>query len=86
MQKDSLTLFSVFEDFIELALLRKKLPEISDGIKRNIEATVLVCEQIMNSWSLKAFLRYVLHTGNFINHVSKTSTKFSDCCFFLFFF
>ena len=43
------------------------LADARDEIKQNLGTMEKVCDEIKESSSLKAFLRYVLHTGNFIN-------------------
>ena len=40
-----------------------------DALKPNVDVIIRACELLMESETLKAFLRYVLHTGNFINAV-----------------
>ena len=52
-----------------------------DTLKPNVDIIIRACELLMESESLKAFLRYVLHTGNFINAV-----RFRFIIFFLSFF
>ena len=44
-----------------------------DELRPNIDAMIGACEGILESKTLRHFLRYVLHTGNFINAVSSLS-------------
>ena len=41
-----------------------------ETLKPNIDSLIDACWSILNSTSLKEFLRFALHTGNFINAVS----------------
>ena len=41
-----------------------------EELRPNIQILVQACTGVLESESLKEFLRYVLHTGNFINCVS----------------
>ncbi|KAL8599746.1 hypothetical protein ACOMHN_042511 [Nucella lapillus] len=38
-----------------------------DSLKPNVGVIIKACEEVMDSETLKEFLRYVLHTGNFLN-------------------
>ncbi len=55
---------------IEGMLLKLCLPTIVDTLRTNIKAVQTGCVALLENKSLKEFLRYVLHTGNFINAVS----------------
>ncbi|XP_070197131.1 inverted formin-2-like isoform X2 [Littorina saxatilis] len=52
---------------IEGMLLKEDFRVAMDALKPNVDVIVRSCEKVMESETLKAFLRYVLHTGNFIN-------------------
>lgn len=41
-----------------------------DTLKPNVDVIIRAAEGLMDSETLKAFLRFVLHAGNFINAVS----------------
>lgn len=47
-----------------------------DKMKPLIETFIKTCDALMENDSLKVFLRFVLHTGNFINAVSLSFLAF----------
>ena len=55
---------------IDAMVLRLDFGVFVDKMKPLIAMFMKTCESLMNNDSLKVFLRYVLHTGNFINAVS----------------
>ncbi|CAH1778221.1 unnamed protein product [Owenia fusiformis] len=52
---------------IEGMLLQEELSSTLDSIRPSIEVITRTCKALMESKSLKEFLRLALHTGNFIN-------------------
>ncbi|KAL8590863.1 hypothetical protein ACOMHN_038874 [Nucella lapillus] len=52
---------------IEGMLLKEDFRVAMDAMKPNVNVIIRACEDLIASDTLKAFLRYVLHTGNFIN-------------------
>nr|KAG5685518.1 hypothetical protein BaRGS_024255 [Batillaria attramentaria] len=52
---------------VEGMLLKEDFRVAMDALKPNVDVIISACEQLMDSETLKGFLRYVLHTGNFIN-------------------
>lgn len=60
-------------------VLKDEFRSTMDVLKPDVETVIKACEQLMESASLKEFLRFVLHTGNFLNAVSnfhKSSATF----------
>lgn len=55
---------------LEGLLLRAEFQGSVDVITPRVKAFVTSCEGIIESQSLRQFLRFVLQTGNFINSVS----------------
>ena len=51
-------------------LLKDDFRVAMDSLKPNVEVMITACDKLLHSVSLKGFLRYVLHAGNFINAVS----------------
>ena len=51
-------------------LLKDDFRVAMDSLKPNVEVMITACDKLLDSSSLKGFLRYVLHAGNFINAVS----------------
>ncbi len=49
-----------------------------DSLRPNIKAVKIACTGLLENKSLKEFLRFALHTGNFINGVSNI---FSCSCY-----
>ena len=56
---------------IDAMVLRLDFKTTVDRIKPAIEMYIKTCENLMDNEDLKIFLRFVLHTGNFLNSVSK---------------
>lgn len=54
---------------IDAMVLKLDFQAFLDKIKPLIEAFIKTCNALMENDSLKMFLRFVLHTGNFINAV-----------------
>ena len=65
-----LELCLLFQLRIEGMLLKVEFKVNCDDLRTELETLVFVCTAVLESESLKQFLRYVLHTGNFINSVS----------------
>ena len=59
---------------LEALLLRLEYSLTSGQLMAGIQALGAACPAILNSASLKEFLRFALHTGNFINAVSVSHT------------
>lgn len=55
---------------IDAMVLKLDFQAFVDKMKPLIEAFIKTCNALMENDSLKVFLRFVLHTGNFINAVS----------------
>ena len=58
---------------IDAMVLRLDFKVTLDRIKPAIEMYINTCENLMENEDLKIFLRFVLHTGNFLNSVSLCS-------------
>lgn len=56
-----------YEIRIDGMLLKDDFRVAMDSLKPNVEVMITACNKLLNSSSLKGFLRYVLHAGNFIN-------------------
>lgn len=54
-----------------------------DSLRPNIETYIRACEHPLDNESFKVFLRYVLHTGNFLNAVSDLYKVLFHCYSFL---
>ena len=67
-------LFLLLQLRIEGMLLKVEFKVNCDDLRAELGTLISVCTAVLESESLKQFLRYVLHTGNFINSVS-TSQK-----------
>ncbi|CAL1536507.1 unnamed protein product [Lymnaea stagnalis] len=52
---------------VEGMLLKDDFRVAMDALLPNVNVMIKTCNQIMENTSLKGFLRYVLHAGNFIN-------------------
>ncbi|XP_059158826.1 inverted formin-2-like isoform X2 [Physella acuta] len=52
---------------VEGMLLKDDFRVAMDALMPNVEVMISTCNKIMDNTSLKGFLRYVLHAGNFIN-------------------
>ena len=65
-----LELFLLFQLRIEGMLLKVEFKVNCDDLRTELGTLISVCTAVLESESLKQFLRYVLHTGNFINSVS----------------
>ncbi|CAG5120636.1 unnamed protein product [Candidula unifasciata] len=52
---------------IEGMLLKDDFRVAMDSLKPNVQVIITACNKLIDSTSLKGFLRYVLHAGNFIN-------------------
>ncbi|XP_064607784.1 inverted formin-2-like isoform X2 [Liolophura sinensis] len=48
-------------------VLKDEFRSTMDVLKPDVQTVIKACEQLMESASLKEFLRFVLHTGNFLN-------------------
>ncbi|KAL4230063.1 FH2 domain-containing protein 1 [Mactra antiquata] len=57
---------------IELMLLTGDFNSQIGSIKPNLQLLTSVCRMLMDNESLKVFLRYVLHAGNFLNKGSSS--------------
>ena len=55
---------------IEMMMLKGDFNSQLGAIRPNIQTLNTVCRKLMDNESLKVFLRFVLHAGNFINGVS----------------
>ena len=51
-------------------LLKEDFRVNMDALRPNVEIIIVAGQKLMDNESLKSFLRYVLHAGNFINSVS----------------
>ena len=58
---------------IDAMVLRLDFKLSLDRIKPAIDTYLETCESLMDNEDLKIFLRFVLHTGNFLNCVSKSA-------------
>ena len=58
---------------IDAMVLRLDFKLSLDRIKPAIDTYLETCESLMDNEDLKIFLRFVLHTGNFLNCVSKST-------------
>lgn len=71
---------SHFQVRMEGLLVKLEFQENYDSLKLNLSAVSESCQAILDNHSLKEFLRYALHSGNFINAVSmhtlNRNTKF----------
>ncbi|GFR84521.1 inverted formin-2 [Elysia marginata] len=56
-----------YEIRIDGMLLKDDFRVAMDSLRPNVEVMITACNKLLNSSSLKGFLRYVLHAGNFIN-------------------
>lgn len=54
---------------IELMLLTGDYNSQLGSVRPNLQVMTSVCRMLMDNESLKVFLRYVLHAGNFLNKV-----------------
>ena len=54
-----------------------------DSLRPNIETYIRACEHPLDNESFKVFLRFVLHTGNFLNAVSDHYKVLFPCYRFL---
>ena len=54
---------------IEMMLLRGDFNSQIGSVRPNIQVLNTVCRKLMDNQSLKVFLRFVLHAGNFVNKV-----------------
>ncbi|XP_012943897.1 inverted formin-2 [Aplysia californica] len=52
---------------VEGMLLKDDFRVAMDSLRPNVEVVITACNMLMDNASLKGFLRYVLHAGNFIN-------------------
>uniref|UniRef100_A0A0B7ACP5 FH2 domain-containing protein n=1 Tax=Arion vulgaris TaxID=1028688 RepID=A0A0B7ACP5_9EUPU len=52
---------------IEGMLLKDDFRTAIDSLKPNVEVVIRACNKLLEDTSLKGFLRFVLHAGNFIN-------------------
>lgn len=51
-------------------LLKDDFQGAMESLLPNVDCLIVACDNLMDNTSLKSFLRYVLHAGNFINAVS----------------
>ena len=51
-------------------LLKVEFNNVCNELKPELTKLITACGAVLESESLKQFLRYVLHTGNYINSVS----------------
>lgn len=58
---------------IEMMLLRGDFNSQIGAIRPNVQVLSTVCRKLMDNESLKVFLRFALHAGNFLNKVSRTN-------------
>ncbi|GFN80727.1 inverted formin-2 [Plakobranchus ocellatus] len=56
-----------YETRIEGMLLKDDFRVAMDSLGPNVDVMITACNKLLDSTSLKGFLRYVLHAGNFIN-------------------
>ena len=59
-----------FKVRIEGMLLKDDLRVTMETLQPNVSLFINACKNLIENDSLKSFLRYVLHTGNFMNAVS----------------
>ena len=57
---------------IDAMVLRLDFSSFIDRVRPALETYTKTCDKLMDNESLKVFLRFVLHTGNFINAVSRS--------------
>ncbi|WAQ97985.1 INF2-like protein, partial [Mya arenaria] len=59
-----------YKQRIDAMVLRLDFGAFLDKVKPLIKTYIKTCDALMENDSLKVFLRFVLHTGNFINAIS----------------
>ena len=60
---------SNFQFRIEAMILKGDFNAQLGAIRPNLQVLHTLCRRLFDNHSLKTFLRYVLHTGNFLNKV-----------------
>ncbi len=60
-------------------LLKIEFNTTCDELRPNLETLIEACVGVLESTSLREFLRFVLHTGNFINCVRTNDRNFGSC-------
>jgi hypothetical protein len=60
---------SDFKLRLEMMLLKGDFNSQLGAIRPNVQVLTSVCRKLMDNDSLKVFLRFVLHAGNFLNKV-----------------
>lgn len=63
-----------FQFRIEAMILKGDFNAQLGAIRPNFQVLHTLCRRLFDNHSLKTFLRYVLHTGNFLNKVNISST------------
>lgn len=58
-----------YELRIEAMVLKGEFNSLLGSIRPNIQILNQACRRLYDNNSIKTFLRYILHTGNFINKV-----------------
>ncbi|XP_033743499.1 LOW QUALITY PROTEIN: inverted formin-2-like [Pecten maximus] len=56
-----------FRQRIEGMVLKDDFKLATDMLRPNIETYIRACEHVLDNESFKVFLRFILHTGNFLN-------------------
>ena len=69
---------------IDAMVLRQDFKTFLERVEPALETYVRTCESLMSNEELKVFLRYILHTGNFMNAVSTDTLKGGSEVFGLF--
>ena len=62
---------------IEAMMVKGDFNSQLGSIRPNIQVLTTVCRKLLDNPSLKIFLRYVLHAGNFINKVGYIQYTFT---------
>uniref|UniRef100_A0A2C9K4F2 FH2 domain-containing protein n=1 Tax=Biomphalaria glabrata TaxID=6526 RepID=A0A2C9K4F2_BIOGL len=62
-----LSKLSGFKIRVEGMLLKDDFQGAMESLLPNVDCLIVACDNLMDNKSLKSFLRYVLHAGNFIN-------------------
>ena len=65
-----------YELRIEAMILKGEFNSLLGSIRPNIQILNQACRKLYDNHSLKTFLRYILHIGNFINKVSYMYNKY----------
>ena len=63
---------------IEIMLLKADFNSQIGAVRPNVQVLNSVCRKLIDNKSLKSFLRYVLHAGNFINKVSHIEATYMN--------